>query len=128
MPKQCVYGEWISVDERLPPSEQGHFLVACRWNGDPGKMANRKDWVRTHYWDGTRFLVTDDYSVTHWMPMPEPPEPSVDWIREMTNDIAGLHDFTQALEQRITKLERDAAIMKSSLGVVRITAVIPGFV
>ena len=62
--RQC---SWISVEEKLP-EESEDVLVFCRndnttWN----TIAHR---VRTLWW---RSGVPIE-SVTHWMPLPEPPE------------------------------------------------------
>lgn len=54
--------EWISVDDTLP-DEYGDYLVSrtCRPNG----------YVVTYAPVG--WLCTDFFPVTHWMPLPEPP-------------------------------------------------------
>jgi|688.fasta_scaffold437967_2 hypothetical protein len=65
---------WISVSERLPP--EGVCLAAIRvrnWHEGP------KHYVEIKYFDGTQqFRDEDDWvscsAVTHWMPLPEPPE------------------------------------------------------
>ena len=51
--------EWIPVDERLPPEETR--LLA--YDGD--KV------FESEYWNGNWEWCAD---VTHWMPLPEPPE------------------------------------------------------
>lgn len=61
---------WISVEDRLP-EESEDVLVFCRndnitWN----TIAHR---VRTLWW---RSGVPIE-SITHWMPLPEPPEEEV---------------------------------------------------
>lgn len=62
--------EWISVKERLP--ESGTRVLVMRIDHVTKKpfydllwFANGKWWIR-HF--------TDDYAVTHWMPLPEPPK------------------------------------------------------
>lgn len=63
--------KWISVEDRLPePSESISYLV---W------VDGRPDYVG--YWQLSYFNYEDgdepewDYlDVTHWMPLPEPPE------------------------------------------------------
>ena len=57
--------EWISVDERLPERE-GKYLVAT-FDRRVG-IGNLID----YYCDGD--LSFDNYKVTHWMPLPEPPK------------------------------------------------------
>lgn len=59
---------WISVEERLP-EDDSHYLV---WAHDNGAEE-----VALYYGDGE--WLTDDLEnitrvVTHWMPLPEPPE------------------------------------------------------
>jgi hypothetical protein len=51
--------QWIPVDERLPPEETR--LLA--YDGD--KV------FESEYWNGNWEWCAD---VTHWMPLPEPPE------------------------------------------------------
>ena len=58
-------GEWISVDERLP-DRTGKYLVATF--DRRVSIGNLIDC----YCDGD--LSFDNYKVTHWMPLPEPPE------------------------------------------------------
>lgn len=57
--------EWISVDERLP-SIQGSYLVYTL------KGRIRIDYCYDMYCNGE--LNFDDYLVTHWMPLPQPPK------------------------------------------------------
>lgn len=69
-------GEWTPVTERLP--EIGVCLAAIRvrnWHEGP------KHYVEIRYFDDTQqFRDEDDWfpcsSVTHWMPLPAPPETS----------------------------------------------------
>ena len=60
-------GEWISVMERLP--EDGVRVLA--WD-------RREESCRIAYLDSTWYMVGFDddtpICVTHWMPLPEPPE------------------------------------------------------
>ena len=57
--------EWISVDERLPDKD-GRFLTV-----------DKKGYMMVCYWQ-TRFgwfaSVCNKNAITHWMPLPEPPE------------------------------------------------------
>ena len=82
-------GQWVSVEERLPELEKSVLL--CVRHGDP-KQANFSEAISgyrmtdpEHYtpeeWDneeGASFppeYSTDEWgTVTHWMPLPEPPE------------------------------------------------------
>ena len=55
--------EWISVGERLPESD-GEFLV---WNDFYGAIVG-------HYWARGKYFISKAVTVTHWMPLPEPPK------------------------------------------------------
>lgn len=60
-----VGGKWVSVEERLPKK----FSIVLAYDPDDG--------VGEADWDGCKFHWTETEaiaSVTHWMPMPEPPE------------------------------------------------------
>ena len=60
--------EWISVKERLPESEKESVLIALRWGGvDIG-------WCEDGRWRSEFVNEYEDGEVTHWMPLPEPPE------------------------------------------------------
>lgn len=64
--------EWISVKERLPKTP-GEYLVAyhpCHWDNvlpeirvGTDSFRGRTTWAKKKY-----------QRVTHWMPLPEPPE------------------------------------------------------
>lgn len=55
---------WIPVTERLP-EENGHYLVHAVGNG----------YYSTYIalWNG-RFRANFEMPITHWMPLPQPPE------------------------------------------------------
>ena len=62
--------EWVSIDDRLPKnwtdvlvSTRSGFLETAVYTGTPGK------WMIG--WNGD-MLEAD--SITHWMPMPQPPK------------------------------------------------------
>lgn len=62
--------EWISVEERLPPNEE-EVLAFCDGAAGSFLIIGMYDeimdaWTETWSHD---YL----YSVTHWMPLPEPP-------------------------------------------------------
>ena len=76
--------EWISVKDRLPDSNGQYIVTAC----DEGCSAGEGIWYDTvvviaEYYDGswTWFEGGSEYDlsgiVTHWMPLPEPPEENV---------------------------------------------------
>jgi len=57
--------EWISVKDRLPEFEQD--ILICR---DLGEARI----VQTEEYQGSLYWGTSYNNVTHWMPLPEPPE------------------------------------------------------
>ena len=66
--------EWISVEDRLPESSDGRWskdVIALCDNGEVFRLACMGD-----YWQGsTAFIESGADRVTHWMPLPDPPEP-----------------------------------------------------
>lgn len=73
--------QWISVEDRLP-GENGEYIVTACDEGEPYDGTIWNDTVVvcaeycggcwTWYENGTEYSL--DGIVTHWMPMPEPPE------------------------------------------------------
>ena len=62
---------WISVKDRLPEKDGNYLATAC----DEGCSVREGIWCSTvvvvaEYYEGSWTW----YDVTHWMPMPEPPE------------------------------------------------------
>lgn len=55
--------EWIPVKDRLPETD-GDFLC---WNDFYGCIVG-------HFWAKGKYFISKAVSVTHWMPLPEPPE------------------------------------------------------
>lgn len=53
---------WVSVDDRLP-EEYGEYLCATK--------ARPHGWVFKYAQVG--WMCSDEYPVTHWMPLPLPP-------------------------------------------------------
>ena len=61
--------EWISVDDRLPENIANRVLVVCeRSNGVFYAHYEKPFWINLE--TDKPFIST----VTHWMPLPEPPE------------------------------------------------------
>ena len=61
------FGKWISVEDELPP--KGINVIVCTTSRNIAidyRYGNSEDVGRTEF----------RYSVTHWMPLPEPPKKS----------------------------------------------------
>ena len=60
---------WIPVSERLP---EEHVLVLCRWR----RMSEEAFYGFARYQGGGTWYVSNEGmpTVTHWMPLPEPPK------------------------------------------------------
>jgi len=67
--------EWISVEDRLP--EVVTFVIVCAFNNEI-----RSAWLSEGEFDERVWYTSEDYKsgyyklddVSHWMPLPEPPE------------------------------------------------------
>ena len=59
--------KWIGVDERLPEDDR-RVLVACRTKKGVQSVK------LAYYWNGTWHGQGSMAGVTHWMPLPTPPE------------------------------------------------------
>ena len=70
--------KWISVSERLP-TENGCYLTAIRCPKGSWIEVNDFDCLETR-WDHNMDGYSEDATkhVTHWMPLPETPEVTVD--------------------------------------------------
>ena len=61
--------QWISVKERLP--EEGDDLsIMLVWRN----IEHDYDTVRWRYQQGWDCVIQDKSTITHWMPLPEPPK------------------------------------------------------
>ena len=62
--------EWISVKERLPQEK-----VDCIVHYKHAYCDNDDYWaIGMCFYDGEKFQLNPAYKVTHWMPLPKPPE------------------------------------------------------
>lgn len=58
--------EWISVEDRLPGTNE----LVLAWSEHNEDMS-----IAEHYKDGIFLVCTNVFDkVSHWMPLPEPPE------------------------------------------------------
>ena len=77
LPTLTPPNEWISVDERLPDEELNQIkrLFPGENEVEVLVMIEGAYIATTLYWDGEKFYdETSTYEVTHWMPLPAPPE------------------------------------------------------
>lgn len=70
--KSTMDNTWIPVSDRKPKEKGCYLLTVKHW-------VDGKPVVREAYWNGTDYLSCDKRReitprVTHWMPLPEPPE------------------------------------------------------
>lgn len=76
--------EWISVDTGLPPldvpvwlvTNNGGIFIGCRSDDAGGWLWGNcygDFWLDSNNKWRTDTCETDDYNVTHWMPLPAPP-------------------------------------------------------
>jgi len=63
-----MMSEWISVTDRLPDTE--HYVLTFRPNTSTRKKM-RIDWFSKN---AKRWVYDSHCLVTHWMPLPNPPE------------------------------------------------------
>ena len=68
---QPTVNEWISVKDRLPEKSGRYIVFGLGWNNEK-KMSTLLFGTKTNEWIATG--AWKDWKVTHWMPLPEPPE------------------------------------------------------
>ena len=77
--------EWISVDDRLPSDEQDVLVIAHGWGGrlvyvgSHKRVEAQKSWLtgitnKSSEWLLWGWSYLKEPMVTHWMPLPKPPE------------------------------------------------------
>jgi len=66
-------GEWVSVNDRLPEKRKAVLAYAPRYNNIWAVVLIDNGW---NIWApvGTKYDPDWDGPITHWMPLPEPPE------------------------------------------------------
>ena len=65
MPTLTKPNEWVSVEERLPKEKQ-RVIVRCE------RVGTSVGWILWGNWMAD--IGPDAGKVTHWMPLPEPPD------------------------------------------------------
>ena len=74
--------EWISVEDEQKPIHGHYYLCVCTLPNDP---EHKFVWISVRWWNATagNYYVdrphfsdegVEGMTVTHWMPLPEPPE------------------------------------------------------
>jgi hypothetical protein len=79
---QKAQPQWISVEEKLP--EEWRYVLICRWDGAPRNDVGFIVWVG-RYFGNTGWQSDDGVEIqcpTHWMPLPEPPNPAASSLTE----------------------------------------------
>ena len=77
--------EWISVEDRLPSDEQDVLVIAHGWGGrlvyvgSHKRVEAQKSWLtgitnKSSEWLLWGWSYLKEPMVTHWMPLPKPPE------------------------------------------------------
>ena len=72
--RQDKISRWIPVTERLP---EEHIFVLIRQDDNRIMIAERVDgdwWYRYFAYDVDRWDENEQGTITHWMPLPEPPK------------------------------------------------------
>ena len=71
--------EWISVKDKLPETGHIYCVVAYSFNGMPWGYDVSRYWqpvnMKRKIWE-LEFANTLPIKVTHWIPLPNPPEES----------------------------------------------------
>ena len=62
--------EWISVDDRLPEKDCDVLYVDLDGDMYLGHLESGMD--KDIFW--THYDYLEDHHITHWMPLPKPPE------------------------------------------------------
>ena len=67
-----LYGEWISVRDRLP-MKQGVYITVCKVGGIR-RFHLMEFWKDAQTWMNLDGAISKRTHVTHWMPLPAPPD------------------------------------------------------
>jgi len=81
--------EWISVKDKLP--QTGQIVVAwLQAHNEPCCVRFEKDYIWLELVEVDREDCFRVDRVTHWMPLPEPPNPTI--FRERAGEFEGIPD------------------------------------
>lgn len=88
--------EWISVKDRLPEP----YVAVLVWEKDDTKEGGFA-YVDRHDGEVWKIGSLGNGAVTHWMPLPEPPEPEEDHIAEagkmMRAAVTGVWEYVRGV-------------------------------
>lgn len=59
---------WISVEEQPEPPEDGEYYCYGYWFGSGRKQTETAEYL------GGEWKIVNNFVLTHWMPLPPPPE------------------------------------------------------
>lgn len=59
--------KWISVEEQEEPEEDGEYFCYGYWFGSGRKQLETAEYIG-------EWKIVNNFVLTHWMPMPEPPK------------------------------------------------------
>ena len=59
--------KWISVEEQEEPTEDGEYICYGYWFGSGRKQIETAEYIG-------EWKIVNNFVLTHWMPLPEPPK------------------------------------------------------
>ena len=81
MPTLTQPNEWVSVKERLPElpdfAHCDRMVITCDWKGHVAPMYWERRTIRGKSIERWRYhfdRIYDGFGITHWMPLPAPPD------------------------------------------------------
>ena len=77
---------WVSVKDRLPElpyfDHCDRMVITCDWKGNVAPMYWERRTIRGKSIERWRYhfdRIYDGFGITHWMPLPEPPQEGRSW-------------------------------------------------
>ena len=65
--------QWISIKDRLP-EKSGEYLVLCQTAANMMVLNFSRKHLAFNVFDCQKDAKTEIKNITHWMPLPKPPE------------------------------------------------------